>query len=63
MKKYEYVNVKLQNNYVANALLSQHRKIIDDMAAKGYGYVGFIPTKQGPSGKIVEADLIFETEA
>ncbi len=31
------------------------------MADKGYRYVGFIPTKQGPSGKIVEADLIFES--
>lgn len=62
MKKYEFVNVVFNNNYVANATMGEHRKIIADYAEKGYKYVGFVPTKQGPSGKIVEADLIFETE-
>ena len=62
MKNYEFVNVVFKNNYVANATMGEHRKIIADYAAKGYKYVGFVPTKQGPSGKIVEADLIFETE-
>lgn len=62
MKKYEYVKVKLQNNPAANAVSAEHRKIIDDMAEKGYKYVGFIPSKQGASGKILEIDLIFESE-
>lgn len=62
MKKYTYVNVKLQNNPATNANLSEHRKIIDDMAQKGYVYAGYVPTKQGASGKTVEIDLIFETE-
>lgn len=62
MKKYEFVNVVLKNNYVANATMSEHRQIIEEWAKKGYSYAGFIPTKQGPSGKIVEIDLIFETE-
>ena len=62
MKKYEYVNIKLQNNYVANAVLAEHRKIINEMSQKGYEYAGFVPSKQGPSGKIVEIDLIFQTE-
>ncbi len=62
MKKYEYVNIKLQNNYVANAVLAEHRKIINEMAQKGYEYAGFVPSKQGPSGNIVEIDLIFQTE-
>ena len=43
MKKYEYVNIKLQNNYVANAVLAEHRKIINEMAQKGYEYAGFVP--------------------
>lgn len=62
MKKYEFVSVKLQNNYVANADMSEHRKIISDHAENGYRFAGYVPTKQGPSGKIVELDLIFETE-
>ncbi len=61
MKKYEFVQIKLQNNYVANAVMSEHRQIIEEWTDKGYRYVGFIPTKQGPSGKIMEAESIFES--
>lgn len=63
MKKYEYVTVKVKNNVVKDATLSGHRKIIDEYAAKGYSYKGYIPTLQGPSGKIIEFDLIFEIDA
>ena len=62
MKIYEYVIVKLKNNVVKDAITIEHRNIINDFAAKGYSYVGFVPTRLGPSGKIVEMDLIFETE-
>lgn len=62
MKKYEYVNIKLKNNPTASAYSEEHRKIIDEYAEKGYRYVGYIPTRQGASGKIVEFDLVFETE-
>ena len=62
MKKYEFVTVKVKNNPVMNANLYEHRKVIEKYAAKGYAYKGYIPTVQGPSGKIVEMDLIFETE-
>ena len=62
MKKYEYVTVKVKNNPVMNANLSEHRKVIDEYAAKGYSYKGYFPTVQGPSGKIIEMDLIFEIE-
>ena len=62
MKKYEYEHVVLKNNYVANAVITAHREIIDAYAQKDYRYAGYIPTKYGPSGKTVELDLIFETE-
>lgn len=62
MKKYEFVTVKVKNNPVMNADLSEHRKVITEYAAKGYSYKGYIPTVQGPSGKIIEMDLIFEIE-
>jgi len=63
MKKYEFVHIALKNNPATNATLSEHRQVIGEYAAKGYTYKGYIPTLQGASGKTVEIDLIFETEA
>ena len=37
-----------------------HREIIDRKAAEGARYVGWFPVTQGPTGKTVEFDLIFE---
>lgn len=62
MKKYDFVTIKVKNNPVMNADLSEHRKVIEEYAAKGFSYKGYIPTVQGPSGKIIEMDLIFEIE-
>lgn len=62
MKKYEYVPVKFNNNVVTNAETAAHRQIIDEYAAKGYRFVCYIPTFIGPSGKILQMDLVFETE-
>lgn len=60
MKKYEYINVDIDGILSAGTI--EHRKIIDKYAAKGYRYVGYIPTDITPNGKITEIDLIFETE-
>lgn len=62
MKKYEYVTLKLKNNVVKDATIIEHRKVIDEYAANGYRYAGYLPTRLGPSGKVIEMDLIFETE-
>ena len=61
MKKYEYVNISI-DNFFLGSVSEEHRQIIDEYAAKGYRYVGYIPTKITPHGKIVEMDLIFEIE-
>ena len=62
--KYEYITVKLdKNNYALNADMESHREIIDQKASEGARYVGWFPVKQGPSGKTIEFDLIFEVEA
>ena len=45
-----------------DAVLTGHKEVINEYAAKGYGYVGYVPTRIGPSGKIIDIDLIFETE-
>ena len=60
MKKYVYENINIDNFFYAGS--EEHRKIIDDYAAKGYRYVGFIPTVMSSHGKIEEMDLIFEID-
>ncbi len=62
MKKYEFVTLKAQNNPATNAFFSEHRKVIAEYAAKGYSYAGWLPVKQGASGKTVEIDLVFEID-
>ena len=37
-------------------------EIIDEYAAKGYRYVGYIPVEMTGHGQILEMDLIFEIE-
>ena len=58
MKQYEYVHLKISRFYGAS--MEEHRAIIDEHAAKGYTYVGYIPTKIAEYGKLKEIYLIFE---
>ena len=60
MKKYVYVNVHIGKFYGAKS--EEHRDIIDEYAAKGYRYVGYIPTNISDYGKIKDMDLVFETD-
>ena len=60
MKKYEYVNINIDGFLGSGS--EEHRQIIDEYAAKGYRYVGYIPTDITAHGKIVEMDLIFEID-
>ena len=57
----EFVRVKYANNKLINAEIKEHREIIEEYTGKkSYKYVGFIPVIFGPSGKTLEADLLFE---
>lgn len=49
MKKYEYVNIKIGKMFSVKS--QEHRKIIVEYAAKGYRYVGYIPTDTDGYGK------------
>ena len=60
MKKYEYVKISINKFLGAGSI--EHRQIIDEYAAKGYKFVGYIPTKICDYGKIQEMDLIFEID-
>lgn len=56
----EFVRVKYANNKLINAEIEEHRDIIVNyVEKKGYEFVGFIPVIFGPSGKVLEADLVF----
>ena len=60
MKKYVYVNVHIGKFFGAKS--EEHRIIIDEYAAKGYRYVGYVPTNISDYGKIMDMDLILEIE-
>jgi hypothetical protein len=60
MNEYKYVNLECENHKTTSSSVIGHREIIDEQAKNGYRYVGYIPTKMGPSGKILSLDLIFE---
>lgn len=60
MKKYTYVSVHMGKLF--GAICEEHRKIIDDYAAKGWRYAGFIPTNMNDYGKIKDIDLVFEKD-
>ena len=60
MKRYEYVSVHTGKMFGAKS--EEHRKIIDEYAAKGWRYVGFIPVIMSDYGKIKDMDLVFERD-
>ena len=64
MKEYEFVKVQLGS--VMAFLVSEseptYREIIREMGAKGYRYVGYLPSEMTAYGRITEADLVFEKE-
>ena len=61
MKAYEYVNIHIGKFVGAGSEV--HLAIIDEYAAKGYRYVGYIPTNINNYGKITDLDLVFERDA
>lgn len=60
MKKYEYERLKIAKFWTAGS--TEHREIIDQYAARGYRYVGYIPTNIESYGRVTEIDLIFEMD-
>jgi len=61
MKHYEYVELHIAK-FIGGSVSTEHRKIIDEYAKKGYGYIGYIPAKIDDRGRITDIDLIFEKE-
>ena len=60
----EFVRLKYANNKLINSDIKEHRDVINEyVEKKGYDYVGFIPVLFGPSGKVLEVDLVFRKPA
>ena len=64
MKKYRYEYVRIDTGlfFLVPSEDNQHREIIDEYAAKGLRYVGFVPAMQSGEGRIRQYDLVFEQE-
>ena len=60
MKRYEYV--RLHNDKLFGARFEESRQIIDNYAAKGFRYVGFLPVMMDSYGRYRDIDLIFEKD-
>lgn len=58
----EFVRVNYDNNKVSCAELTSHREVIEEYTSKGYKYLGFVPVKLGPSGKMLALDLVFDNK-
>ncbi len=58
----EFVRVNYDNNKVSCAELTSHREVIEEYTSKGFKYLGFVPVKLGPSGKMLALDLVFDNK-
>ncbi|EDM98934.1 hypothetical protein BACCAP_03268 [Pseudoflavonifractor capillosus ATCC 29799] len=63
MYRYEYVPLFTGGGFFANNSDCQHREIIDQYAAQGWRYVGYIPTQFTSNGGTKAIELTFEREA
>ena len=59
---YEYKYVPVQREGWIFSGFDSYRETIDAEAAKGWRYVGYMPTRFSGHGVMTEIDLIFERE-
>lgn len=60
MYQYKYVTFYTGGGFWMDNTDCGHRQIIDEHAAEGWRYVGYIPSKFSSEGGHKEIDLIFE---
>ena len=63
MYEYKYVTLYVGGGFWINNAQCEHRAVIDEHAAQGWRYVGYIPTCFTGNGGSKEIDLIFERPA
>ena len=62
MYQYQYISVETGGGFFFGNGDGQHREIIDQEAAAGWRYVGFVPLSFTSHGGISSMDLVFERE-
>ena len=62
MYEYQYIVMDTGDGIFVNNMEATHRKIIDEEAAKGWRYVGYVPMEVASCGGMSSIDLIFERE-
>jgi hypothetical protein len=60
MADYKFVELDYTNRKLTDATVTEHRAVIEDAAKQGWRFVASIPTRIAGSGKIMQADLVFE---
>ena len=58
--EYKYVTLHTGGGFWIDNMDCGHRAIIDEQAARGWRYVGYIPATFTGNGGIKDIDLIFE---
>ena len=60
----EFVRVKYANNKLINAdvkeQIKDYQELVEEyVEKKGFEFLGFVPIVFGPSGRVMEGDLVF----
>lgn len=58
--QYEYVTLHTGGGFWIDNSACEHREIIQEYAAKGWRYVGFVPVCFSGEGGMKDIDLVFE---
>ncbi|MCQ2749705.1 MAG: hypothetical protein MJ246_07115 [Clostridia bacterium] len=56
---YDFVDIQANNNPAKSANFNDYDEIILQYEYQGYDFCGFVPVRIGPSGKILEIELVF----
>lgn len=56
----EFVKLEMKNNPATSAELTNYKDVILEYGEKGFSYRGYVPVKSGPSGKLLEIELVFQ---
>ena len=62
MFQYKYVTIYTGGGGFLNNASCEHREVINQYAAEGWRYVGWVPTRFTGNGGTKELDLVFEKE-
>lgn len=60
--EYEYQYLSVEGEGIVSVKFPEVRGLIDQEAAKGWRYAGWVPAHIGRDGAIAKIDLIFERE-